>query len=51
MMERMFKVSYEIKSIRILIVNININEVSANNGQSQITLAYTDFFNDAKKEE
>ena len=48
-MERMFKVSYESKSLRMTISNMITNEVSTNNGQSQIKLAYNDFLYDANK--
>ena len=51
MMERMLKVSCESKSLRMSIVNININEVSENYGQSQIILAYNDFLYDVNKGE
>ena len=45
----MYVVSYESKSLRMSIANINTNEISANNGQSQIRLAYNDFLYDANK--
>ena len=47
----MFKVRYESKSLKMSIVNINTNEVSANNRQSQIRFAYNDFLYDANKGE
>ena len=51
MMESMFKASYESKILRMSIVNINTNEVSANNRQSQIRFAYNDFLYDVNKGE
>ena len=49
MLERMFKVSNESKSLRMSVANIITNDVSANNWQSQIKLAYQDFLYDANK--
>ena len=49
MMERMFKVSYEIKILRMSIANTNTHEVSTNNGQSQIRLTCNDFLYDVNK--
>ena len=51
MMEHMFKVSYQSKSIRMAIANIDTNEVSTNNGQGKIRLAYNDFLYDVNKGE
>ena len=48
-MERVFKVRFETMSLRMSLSNINTNEVSANNRQSQIRLDYNDFLYDANK--
>ena len=48
-MERIFKVSYWSKSLRMSMANMITNDVSANNGQSQYKLAYNDLLNDANK--
>ena len=50
-MEHMFKVRYESKSLRMSMVNMITNEVSAINGPSQIKLAYNDFLYDGNKGE
>ena len=47
-MERMFKVSNE-EDLNNVNIQYHTHEVSVNNGQSQIRLAYNDFLYDAKK--
>ena len=49
MMELMFKVKHE-EDLKNINFRYHTDEVSANNGQIQIWLAYNDFFYDAKKE-
>ena len=51
MMGHMFKVSYESMILRISIANINTNEFSESNRQSQIKLVYNDFLYDSNKSE
>ena len=51
MTEPMSKVSHESNSLWMSIPPINTKEVSANNGQSQIRLAYNDFLYDYNKGE
>ena len=48
MMEQMFKVSNE-EELKNVNCQYHTHEVSANNGQSQLRLAYNDFLYDAKK--
>ena len=45
----LFKVRYESKTLRMLIDDMITNEVSTNNGQRQIKLAYNDFLYGANK--
>ena len=49
MMEGMFKVSYESKSLRMSIANMITIEVLTNNRNIQIKLAYNDFLYDSYK--
>ena len=51
MMERMFRVSYESKSLRISIAKMITNEVSEKICQSQTKLAYNYVLYDANKME
>ena len=48
MMERMFKVRNE-EELKNVNFQYHTHEVSANNGQSQLRLAYNDFLYDANK--
>ena len=48
-MERMFKVSHE-EELKNTNCQCHTHEVSTNNGQSKIRLAYNDFLYDANKE-
>ena len=47
-MERMFKVSNE-EDLNNVNIQYHTHEVSVNNGQSQIRLAYNDFLYDSNK--
>ena len=47
-MERMFKVSHE-EELKNTNCQCHTHEVSTNNGQSKIRLAYNDFLYDANK--